>query len=505
MPLWDRLRQHSRNRPDACAVAIDGRALSYRDLARRAARLDAYVAALPRGPRPQAPLRDVPVFALLMGNHPMVAECLVAALAGQSCVMLLDPLLPAAQLRATLEKLPPDVLFIAGQWAETFHGMGFPVVPLDTPADLDALSDTDPAPAEPKDSDPFLIAFTSGTTSRPKAFLRNRRGWRVSLGAGRAHFGTHPNLHTLSPGPLTHGLSLYALAETLDAGACFHAMGRFSASTAWDLMADHRLARLVCVPSVIDALYIAAPDRAPLDSLRQVTTAGAKLDDRLLAELSRIAPRANVTEYYGASELGFVTTASHRPDEPRIAGGRAGVGHPFPGVEIDIRAPLESGEGTIWVRSAQTIDGYLWQDGATAFRRDRDWATVGDIGRIDGNGALRIIGRADGMVISGGNNIYPEEVATCLRHHPAITEAAVIGLPDPSLGQAVVAVLGLDAQKPAPTVAELTTHCGAHMQKYKVPRRFLITQEWPMTASGKIATGQLAQWIEKEDARLVPL
>lgn len=512
MPLRERLKQHARETPDASAAVIGDRSVTYGALAARANRLDTFISACPSVLRAQSTLGEVPVFGLVMGNHPQVIEFLVAALAGRCCVILLDPLLPDHQLFDILDRLPPDVLFTAGQAVERFQDRGFPVISIESDDDLETLiadTPTTETPA-PRDEDPFLIAFTSGTTSRPKAFARTRRSWRKSLMAGRAHFGVSPDLHTLSPGPLAHGLSLYAFVETLDAGATFHSLDRFTAEHAWSILANNGLGRLVCVPSVLDALCRHdAAERNPLNKLVQVTTSGAKLNDSLLDQLWQIAPNASVTEYYGASELGFVTTVSHHPGQSGHARVGSGVGRAFPGIDIEIR-PLENHgrqdeTGTIWVRGDLMIDGYLWQDDHLAFQRIGNWATVGDIGRFDATGDLQLISRANGMVISGGNNVYPEEINTCLRDHPAIKEACVLGIPDSYLGKALIAVIKFESSNTAPTLDELIGFCRSNLQKYKVPRQFLTVAEWPMTSSGKISTGRLEEWILEKDDRLVSL
>ncbi|MDJ0626901.1 MAG: class I adenylate-forming enzyme family protein [Rhodobacter sp.] len=512
MPLHDILRRHGLQRPGATAVVIGGRAVTYGDLVARADRINAVVAACPRVQREQPKLREIPVFGLLMGNHPHVAEFLAAALVGRCCVLLLDTLLPLKQLHDILDRVAPDILFIAGRPADPFQGFGFPVRSVETEADLEILLAAAPGPDRhgSGEDDPFLIAFTSGTTSLPKAFLRNRRSWRKSLAVGRRHFETGPGLHTLSPGPLAHGLSLYAFAETLDAGAAFHTLDKFTPQAAWKTIAENDLQRLVCVPSVLDALCRhAGHAQDPLKSLAGITTAGAKLEDDLLNRLGKIAPRANVTEYYGASELGFVTTVSHQPHDGGYTRGGAGVGRAFPGVDIEIRPSREDTadgtSGTIWVQSALTIDGYLWRDDLSAFQRDGDWSTVGDVGRFDSAGHLHLLGRANGMIISGGNNIYPGEIDACLKNHPAVKEVNTVGLPDTYLGKALVAVLEFEKDVERPGEDELIEHCAENLQKYKIPRRFLQTGEWPMTASGKVSTARLVDWIAEKDERLAVL
>lgn len=497
MPLSAALARYAETQPDAPAVQIAGRTMSYGELYVRGLGLNQFLSALPRQQRAQTKVAEVPLIALHLGNAPVIPECLVAALSGEVCVMLLDPLLPQDRIDEILGLLPPDAV-LTSQDAAAFPGVA-PVFQLNCPSDLDALiaqaPDVETKPADPES--PFMVAFTSGTTSRPKAFARDRAGWQRSLARGKVHFGTHPGLHTLSPGPLVHGLSLYAFAETLEAGACFHTMEKFNAAEAAKLIQSHDIPRLVCVPTMLEALERHGVE---LPQLSQITTAGAKLDDTLLAKAQQIAPNAQITEYYGASELGFVTTITHQ--QGSLARDQ-GVGQPFPGITLDIRNPDTDGNGEVWLQSDLKIQDYLWRDDALGFQKQGDWSSVGDIGRLDTHGDLHLISRAGGMVVSGGNNIYPDEVAAYLKSHPAIQNAVVLGHPDSYLGHRLVAILSFEDQPIS--AADLIAFCQQGLQKYKTPKAFLYVTDWPMTNSGKVSTGQLRDWIEEKDTRLASL
>lgn len=493
MPLRAALAHFAQTQPDKLAVSIDARSVSFRDLYERSQRLDGFLAALERQERSRAAVQDVPLIAIHLGNHAALPELLAAALAGSCCVMLLDPLLPEATVQATLDRLPPDALFTASGDA-TFN-IKAPIFSVTSHDSLDPLIAAGTIPSKPPSpTDPFMVAFTSGTTSTPKAFARDRTSWQRSLARGHTHFATHTGLSTLAPGPLVHGLSLYALAETLHAGASFHAMGKFSAEGVASIVASEDIKRMVCVPTMLEALSVHG---AHLPQLSQITTAGAKLNPDLLVKTRGVAPSAEITEYYGASELGFVTTVTHHTDN----GDAQSVGPCFPEVEIDIRSPDEDGNGEVWVKSDLIIEDYLWRDDDRGFRREGNWSTVGDIGRMIG-GALHLTSRAGGMVTSGGNNIYLEEVAAHLRRHPAIQDAVVLGIADRYLGTKLVAIVsGVSRLEHA----KLLRHCQTGLQKYKIPRDMYRVSDWPMTSSGKIATGQLEAWIEEKDDRLAPL
>jgi acyl-CoA synthetase (AMP-forming)/AMP-acid ligase II len=407
--------------------------------------------------------------------------------------MLLDPLLPKERIQEILNRLPPDALFTASETHFDLDGERFQI---ECTEDLDILvSQSTPTSHQVETSKPFMVAFTSGTTSTPKAFARDRASWQRSLERGRPHFAMNADLATLSPGPLVHGLSLYAFAETLEAGATFYTMEKFDAQEAARMVENSAIKRLVCVPTMLEGISRTGAD---FSSLTHITTAGAKLNSDLLAKTQNFAQNAKVTEYYGASELGFVSSVTHPANHAQDLG----VGTAFPELDIEIRNPDAAGNGEIWVQSDLTIQGYLWQDDVRGFRRADGWSTVGDIGRlIDGN--LHLKARAGGMVTTGGNNVYLDEIAAHMDTHPKITHCEILGLPDDYLGTKIIAVI--EFSKKQPSLRDLLDYCGQGLQKYKIPRDIYSISSWPMTTSGKISTGQLETWLKEKDPRLAPL
>jgi acyl-CoA synthetase (AMP-forming)/AMP-acid ligase II len=182
------------------------------------------------------------------------------------------------------------------------------------------------------------------------------------------------------------------------------------------------------------------------------------------------------------------------------------VGQAYPGVAITIRDPEENDvgtdvPGTIFVNSDLIADGYLWGDDGQAFRVTPAGATVGDLGEIDANGMLRVIGRAGGMMISGGNNVYPAEVESALKTCPGVEEAVVFGLPDAYYGQRIVAVVSGEAID----AKILADHCAGKLARFKIPRQFYQIGAWPMTSSGKIARGQVQASVISGDGLVLRL
>jgi acyl-CoA synthetase (AMP-forming)/AMP-acid ligase II len=515
MPLARSIGASWLERPDAPAFIIGDVELTYGALAERAARVAEGLAAMPRRDvgRPwMAP--EGRLLAVAVGNHPTFPELFVGATLGESACAVLDPAWPPAQARAVLERLLPDLL-VADTAREDLcaaaREVGVPVLGAGTTGGYADWLEWWPA-ANPEsrlvsgpDAATFLVGFTSGSTGVPKAFRQPRRSWRTSLTRGRAVWDLGPESHMLAPGPLSHGLTLYALAECLDAGSTFYALPKFQAGSLADVLATRDVRRLVVVPTMLRGLCrAAAASGRTFTHVEAVVSGGAKLDQSLVEDATAILPGTNISEYYGASELGFVAVSADRR-----AGDNGSVGLPFPGVEISIRDEhgrrVEDGTpGTVFVRSPFVCDGYVWADDDRGLHRDGEWATVGDVGWLGWDGALGLAGRRGGMIITGGFNVYPEEAETALRALDGIEETVVVGVPDAYLGTAVVAVVSGPGAE-AVTLAQVAAACAVRLPRYKVPRRVYAIRQWPLTGSGKIIRREVERWIATGDGRIVEL
>lgn len=487
MPFAAAINRQADEHPHAPAFRMEGRVFAFGELARLAGELLAAFASLTANAGRGSVLGDrARLIALEVGNHPLFAAAFLAATSRGNCAALIDPHLPAPTRQAMCDRLSPDLvvrndggglsLHARGKRRSFLEGGGGERLPL----------------AVGEDSEPFLIVFTSGTTGTPKAIVRDRGSWRKSLATGERFFGMDSSTRTFAPGPLAHGLTLYALAETLVAGAEFIGAAHFDAALSLSLIEKEKVQRLVLVPTMLRRLCAAAMSK-PHPTVTQITVAGAKLtaSDRMSAALA--FPRADVIEYYGASELGFISVATASDTASATAVGRA-----FPGVTLSIRndtgVEVPPGEtGTIFVDSALVSDGYVGTGDGAGLRRLGRLATVGDLGFVDEQGTLHLIGRAGGMVLSGGNNIYPQEVEATLLAHAGVHAALVLGLEHPDLGSELAAVI--EPNDGTFDRAALDRHLAAHLPRYKHPRRIWLCLNMPMTRSGKVAAGTLRQWI----------
>ena len=489
MPLAAAVHRHADEHPYAPAFRMEGRVFTFDKLERLAGQLFAAFDGLAGSAGHRSVLGNrARLIVLEAGNHPLFAAAFLAATSQGNCVALIDPHLPAATRQAMRDRLSPDLIVSANGADLSLHA----------PASGETRSfrESDGKERAPlaagKESEPFLVVFTSGTTGAPKAIIRDRGSWRRSLATGARFFGIDHGTRTFAPGPLAHGLTLYALAETLCAGAEFIGAAHFDAARALTIIETEKVQRLVLVPTMLRRLCAAAANR-PQACVTHITVAGAKLtaSDRAVAALA--FPKAEVIEYYGASELGFISVATKDDTASATA-----VGSAFPGVALSIRNDtgdeVPMGEtGTIFVDSALISDGYVGQSDGAGFRRLGELATVGDIGFVDEDGMLHLLGRAGGMVLSGGNNIYPQEVEATLVAYPDVHAALVLGLDHPDLGSELVAVI-----EPEGSIFDrcaLERHLAAHLPRYKHPRRIWRCPKMPMTQSGKVAAGTLRQWI----------
>ncbi|WP_148219649.1 class I adenylate-forming enzyme family protein [Azospirillum sp. B510] len=455
--------------PGHPALVFGGESLSYAALLDRVQRAGAGVAALRRDGQP-------PRVALSLGNHPDLLVLFLGIVAAGGIVGLLDPKWSEAQTAAALDTLLPDLhlrLETAAGWISAQPaGWTIPAVGAKTP---------------------FLVGFTSGTTGRPKAFIRNQGSWLATLAASRVEFAIGPDDIVLVPGPLVHGLGLYGAVEGLSAGATVRVQPKFDADDAAAQLAGCGVTTLVLVPTMLVGILDAA-ERAGrrFPALRRVVCSGAKLAPAVHDRLAALCPDAAVLEYYGASELSFVSLRSSLEGAPADS-----VGRPFHGVELSLRdddgVAVERGQpGTVWVRSGMLSDGYLGRTDGAGYRERDGWGTVGDYGWIDGGGWLRLVGRAGDMVITGGLNVYPAEVEAALRAHPAVAEAVVFGLPDPYWGDALSAVVWWRGTGRA-TLTDLRGWCQERLEAYKAPRRVFAAADMPLTGSGKIARADVRE------------
>jgi long-chain acyl-CoA synthetase len=289
-------------------------------------------------------------------------------------------------------------------------------------------------------------------------------------------------------------------------GAGAVVQNRFSAARMMDTLRSGRTPCLVAVPSQLLLVLELAARRSlePIKGVRLILISGARWMRDRTAALQALFPKARIVEFYGASETSFMAWMDAQADAPAHA-----VGVPFANVDVEIRHPEPSqGIGQIFVRSPMVFMDYV---GAatdhTAAVREGDWLSVRDMGYVDAQGYLCLVGRESRMVVTQGKNLFPEEVEAVLLAMPDVAQASVLGVPDPLRGQQVVAVLQMQSlvspalQTPSQSLLmnaqALTAACRELLEHYKIPKRFLVCEQWPFTASGKTDHQALAMRVEQ--------
>jgi long-chain acyl-CoA synthetase len=470
------IARHSARTPARAALIVGQDRVTWQDLSAAIERLAAHVAArTPERAGVALHLPTGPALALLF---------LAVARAGREA-QVLDFGWPPALTRKALAALRPAMIVtadprLAARRNTIVLGDALPFARV--AAALGAPARHPPVP-QPADDLPFYVGFTSGSTGTPKGYRRDHRSWLESFRGDAIEFGLGPGDVVLAPGALAHSLFLYAMVHGLHAGATVVLSRRFRPAAIPALVRAHDVTVLYGVPTHLRLIVAAAARAHPLKSVRWVLSSGAKWFADALPDLRRLFPAARFAEFYGASELSFVTVAK---DGERVPAGS--VGRAFPGVAISIRdragRRLPPGRvGRVFVESPLVFSGYA-VGGEDDLYRAGDAVSVGDRGRLDANGFLYLEGREKRMIVTSGKNIFPEEVERALESHAGVAAAAVLGLADAKRGERMVALLRLRPKARA-RAAQLIAHLRRTLPLYKVPRVYAVVGAWPRTASGK--------------------
>ncbi|MER6959179.1 AMP-binding protein [Streptomyces sp. NPDC000618] len=332
-----------------------------------------------------------------------------------------------------------------------------------------------------------LLIYTSGTTGVPKGVMLDHANIDAMVEMGRLALEVGPADRCLLILPLFHvnGIVVSVLMPLLVGGSVLIA-GRFDPRTFFDLVEQVRPTFFSAVPTIYGMLAALPDDVRPDTSSLRFGVCGAAPASADL--LTRFEARYGVPliEGYGLSE-GTCGSTINPVAGPRRAGT---VGLPFPGQEIRIvdadGAEVAPGiDGEVIVRGANVMRGYLGRPDETAKVIVNGWLHTGDVGHLDADGYLTLVGRSKDMIIRGGENIYPKEIEDVLTGDPSVLEAAVIGVPDEKWGEVVVAYV---QPRPGSTVDSeaLKALCSRSLTGYKRPTAFFLVEAIPKNAVGKI-------------------
>ena len=496
--LDDVLLQHARSRPQALAMRVEGRDVSYGKLARRTARAAARL-------WHEWGVRPGDRVAWLGLNHPDQITLLFALARIGALFVPLNFRLASAEWQAVLADCTPRCVLHDAAWAQAAialaHAADLPAHAIDT---LIATPSPGDAPVHATPESPALLVYTSGTTGRPKGAVHTQANLLANMVAASEAQALTAADRVLTVLPLFHvgGLCIQTL-PALYVGAAVLLHARFDPGATLASLAQERPTLTLQVPATMKAL-IEHPvwPATDLSSLRAVWAGSSTLPAALVdAFLSRGVPLCNV---YGATETGPFSIAL----PPAHAASHAGsCGWPARGVEVRL-ADARDGVGELWLRAPNVVRHY-WPD--LPATDPEGWFHSGDLARQAADGSYTVVGRAKDMVISGGENIYPAEIEHLLASHPLVADCAVLGLPDAQWGEKLVAVVVLKHQNgtiPASNGQEtlsnwesvLSEFLGGRIARYKLPRRWVCVDALPRTALGKVQKAVLARQLGPDAA-----
>ena len=336
--------------------------------------------------------------------------------------------------------------------------------------------------------DTAVILYTSGTTGKPKGAELTHSNLAINADVSKALFSLGNEDVILGALPLFHAFGqTCGLNATISAGAALTLIPRFSADAALAAIERDRVTVFEGVPTMFSALLNHSErEQFDVSTLRVCVSGGAALPVEVLRGFEA-AFGCVVLEGYGLSETSPVACFNH-PDRERKPGS---IGTPIEGVEMrlvdDRRQQAAPGEvGEIAIRGHNVMKGYWNRPEATADAIDSDgWFYSGDVARVDEDGCYFIVDRKKELIIRGGYNVYPREIEEVLYEHPAVREAAVIGIPHDSLGEEVGAAVALKPGSET-TESEIRDYVKANVAAYKYPRHVWFVEELPKGATGKI-------------------
>jgi len=441
----------ARRRPDHPALVWDGGALSWRELEARAAGMAGRLAGEGVGAGD--------VVALLLPNSWGFAAALWGGLALGATVAPLNPLLAGEERARILGHLRPKAVVDAALAEESVTTL--------------AIAET---------AAPAIVLYTSGSTGQPKGAVLSHAALAAANDSWAGPvLGLVPTDRVLAALPLAHSFGLNgALLAPLLAGVTVVLQERFSPEETLGAIRRHRVSVFPGVATMFARiLESAALAGADVSSLR-LAVSGAAPCPWPLAQEWRQRTGVRIVRGYGMTELFrpisyLAAEATDLPDS---------IGRAVPGVELRLV------DDELWIRSPAAMDGYLRAPEETAAVLAGDWFKTGDLATISPDGFVSIVGRKRELILRGGYSIVPGEVEAALLGHPAVAEAAVVGIAHAELGEDVAAFVTLRSRAAADP-DELIAFCRARLAGYKYPRRITIVDELPKSATGKILKAKL--------------
>ena len=323
------------------------------------------------------------------------------------------------------------------------------------------------------------LLYTGGTTGQSKGVALTHASLDAAGQAAADAAYSPGRTSLLLPLPLAHAYGLLVTVAGLHSREPgVSVLMRWFDPAGWvSLVEEHRIQASALVPSMIQMLLAQPLEEHDLSCLERVSSGAAPLAADVAREFERRVPGVEIREGYGCTESSALI--STQPNDARRMGS---VGKPVPGVEVRIDGGAAPGEdGEICVRGPVLMQGYWNSPEGTAYAVRDGWLHTGDVGHLDQDGYLFVVDRIKDLIIRGGFNVYPRDVEDVLLAHPQVVGAAVVGRPDPKLGEEVVAFVQL-ASDAAVTPTALIAYAKEHLAAYKYPREVRVVEAIPLTS-----------------------
>ncbi len=471
--------------PDRTAVRLGDRALRYRDLDDLSARVAAWL--LRRG------ITAGDRVGLMAPNIPEFLTLYYGILRVGAIVVPMNPQFKSREVDYYLSDSAASLALawhgVADQAAKGAASAGTDLVIIEPSDFASTLADAGPEPAvaDRAPSETAVILYTSGTTGQPKGAELTHANLLTNVEVTRTTLlNLGPRDVVLGALPLFHSFGqTVGMGCTMASAGCLTLLPRFDPVRALEIIKRDQVTVLMGVPTMYAAILHSAGGGADTASLRLCVSGGAAMPVEVMRTFEKKFG-CMILEGYGLSETSPVASFNH-PDRERKPGT---IGQAIAGTEMRLQNddgdPVPPGEiGEIAIRGHNVMKGYWRRPEDTAEAMAGGWFRTGDLGRMDSEGYFSIVDRKKDMIIRGGLNVYPREIEEVLYEHPAVAEAAVIGVPDQLLGEEVAAVVKLKPEASADP-GELREHVKRQLAAYKYPRHVWIVDELPHGGSGKI-------------------
>jgi len=339
-----------------------------------------------------------------------------------------------------------------------------------------------------------VMLYTSGTTAQPKGVPRRQSVERAAALAQVAQNKYGDGERTLGVMPLYHTMGVRSLLAMSLINGAFICLPRFDVTHALALIATEKITNLYLVPTLYhDLIHHAAFANTDVRSVRKLGFAGAPMTDGLLKQLQAAFKPELFVNHYGSSEIYTFTIDQNAPAKPGSAG-KAGINQRVRVMKLGaspdrIAAAGEEGEVIAFLASDESFEGY-WRRPESDAKALRDgWYLTGDTGYFDADGDLFVTGRVDDMIITGGENVSPVEIESCLSLHPSVSEVAVVGIADERWGKIITAFIKRRALVNDVALDEFCRKSG--LANFKRPRRYVFVTDIPKSPVGKLLRRKL--------------